>query len=166
MLLSRITIRDRWLVSDVSRMISITSTFLLLLMLAWWLSLLLFSTTVWDILVWPSFKRWFPICLVCCLFIVSLVNNQVVSLFTLVHSNVWGPSCVVFVLGFQYFVTFIDNYSWCTWLYLMKNCSKLFSIFESFCAEVKTQFHIFVQVLHSDNGPEYFSTPFTTFMSS
>ena len=91
------------------------------------------------------------------------VNNRAVSPFTLVHSN---PSRVVSVLGFQYFVTFIDDYSRCTWLYLMKNHSKLFTIFESFCAEIKMQFHTSVQVLRSDNAPEYFSIPFTTFMSS
>ena len=88
------------------------------------------------------------------------------SPFVLVHSDVWGPSRVVSILGFQYFVTFIDNYSRYTWLYLMKNRSELFTIFESFCAEIKTQFHTSIQVLRSDNAPKYFSIPFTTFMSS
>ena len=39
-------------------------------------------------------------------------------------------------------------------------------MFESFCGEIKTQFHTFVQVLLSDNAPEYFSIPSTTFISS
>ncbi|XP_052189227.1 uncharacterized protein LOC127799330 isoform X3 [Diospyros lotus] len=94
------------------------------------------------------------------------VNNRAVSPFALVHSDVWGPSRVVSVLGFQYFITFIDDYSRCTWLYLMKNRSELFSIFETFCAEIKTQFDTSVQVLRSDNAPEYFSLPFITFISS
>ena len=88
------------------------------------------------------------------------------SPFALVHTDVWGPSRVVSVLGFQYFVMFIDDYSRWTWIYLMKNRYELFSFFETFCAEVKTQFHTYVQVLHSDNAPEYFFAPFTTFMSS
>ena len=36
------------------------------------------------------------------------------SPFALVHSNIWGPNCIKSTLGFQYFVTFIDDYSRCT----------------------------------------------------
>ena len=34
--------------------------------------------------------------------------------FALVDSDIWGPSHVKSTLGFQYFVTFIDDYSRCT----------------------------------------------------
>ena len=94
------------------------------------------------------------------------VNNRAASPFAVVHSDIWGPSRVVSVLGHQYFVTFIDDYSRCTWLYLMKSRSELFSIFESFFAEIKTQFNASIQILRSDNAPEYFSTQFTGFLSS
>ena len=39
------------------------------------------------------------------------------SPFELVHIDVWGPSRFVFTLGFCYFVTFIDDYYRCTWLF-------------------------------------------------
>ena len=42
------------------------------------------------------------------------------SHFELVHTDVWGPSRSTSTLGFRYFVTFIDDYSRCTWLFLMK----------------------------------------------
>ena len=64
------------------------------------------------------------------------VNNRVTSMFDIVHSDIWGPSRVSTTLGFQYFVTFIDDYSRCTWLFLMKNRSELFSIFQKFCAKI------------------------------
>jgi len=57
------------------------------------------------------------------------VLQRVSSPFALVHSDIWGPSRVKSNLGFQYFVTFIDDFSICTWLFLMKNHSELFSIF-------------------------------------
>ena len=94
------------------------------------------------------------------------VNNRAVSPFAVIHSDIWDPSRVMSVLGFQYFVTFIDDYSRCTWLYLMKSRSELFSIFKSFCAEINTQFNASIQTLRSDNAPEYFSTQFTEFLSS
>nr|KYP37334.1 Retrovirus-related Pol polyprotein from transposon TNT 1-94 [Cajanus cajan] len=45
------------------------------------------------------------------------VLNRALSPFALVHSNIWEPSRVKSTLGFQYFVTFINDYSRCTWLF-------------------------------------------------
>ena len=66
--------------------------------------------------------------------------------------------------GFKYFVTFVDNFSRVTWLYLMKSRSELSSYFSDFCSEIQTQFHVHVQTLRSDNAKEYFSEPFNSFM--
>nr|CAN60149.1 hypothetical protein VITISV_016363 [Vitis vinifera] len=93
------------------------------------------------------------------------LNNQAKSSFKLVHTDVWGPYRTASTLGFQYFVTFIDDYSRCTWLFLMKNRAELFFIFQKFYAEIQTQFNISIRVLRSDNAREYFSAPFTSFMS-
>ena len=57
------------------------------------------------------------------------LNNRATSPFDLVHTDVWGPCRTASTLGFQYFVTFIDDYSRCTWLFLMKTRAELFSIF-------------------------------------
>ena len=92
------------------------------------------------------------------------VNKQASAPFELVHSDVWGPYPVMSPTGFKYFVTFVDDFSLVTWLYLMKSCSELFSHFSAFCAEIQTQFHVFVQTSRSDNTMEYFSEPFQSFM--
>ena len=68
--------------------------------------------------------------------------------------------------SFQYFVTFIDDYSHCTWLYLMKIRSKVLFTFKTVCVEVRNLFKINVQILESDNALENFSIAFTQFMSS
>ena len=39
------------------------------------------------------------------------LNNRAKSPFELVHTDVWGPCWTASTLGFQYFVTFIDDYS-------------------------------------------------------
>ena len=93
------------------------------------------------------------------------LNNRAKSPFELVHTDVWGPCRTTSILGFQYFVTFIDDYSRCTWLFLMKNRAELFSIFQKFYTEIQTQFNISIRVLRSDNAREYFSAQFTSFMS-
>ncbi|WVY93382.1 hypothetical protein V8G54_032470 [Vigna mungo] len=94
------------------------------------------------------------------------VSQRATSPFSLVHYDIWGPSRVKSTLGFQYFVTFIDDYSRCTWLFLMKNRSELFSIFQSFFNEIKTQFGVSIRTLRSDNGREYLSQQFQHFMAS
>ena len=66
--------------------------------------------------------------------------------------------------GFRYFVTFVDNYSRTTLLYLTKNRFELFSHFHAFYVEIHTQFHVYVQNLRSDNAKEYVSEQFQSFM--
>ncbi|GJW93299.1 retrovirus-related pol polyprotein from transposon RE2 [Tanacetum coccineum] len=51
-------------------------------------------------------------------------NKRVASPFELVHSDIWGPCPITSKSGFKYFVTFVDDYSRVTWLYLMKNRSE------------------------------------------
>jgi len=63
----------------------------------------------------------------------SRVDRRASAPFVLVHTDVWGPSRTVSRNGHRYFVTFIDDYSRMTWLYLMKDRSELFSIFTEFC---------------------------------
>ena len=93
------------------------------------------------------------------------LNNRAKSPFELVHTDVWGPCRTESTLGFQYFLTVINDYSRCTWLFLMKNRVELYSIFQKFYAEILTQFNISICVLRSDNAREYFSEPFISFMS-
>ena len=94
------------------------------------------------------------------------LDQRTKSPFELVHTDVWGPSRVESTLGFQYFVTFIDDYSRCTWLFLMKTRVNLFYIFHTFPAEVRTQFNTSIRILQSDNAKEYFFASFSSFMSS
>ncbi|RDY10058.1 hypothetical protein CR513_05486, partial [Mucuna pruriens] len=54
--------------------------------------------------------------------------------------------------GFNHFVTFIDEYSQCTWVYLMKERSELLSILMSFSKEVENQFGKTIKILRSDNA--------------
>ena len=54
-----------------------------------------------------------------------------------------------------WFVTFVDDCTRMTWLYLMKNKSDVGDIFKAFYHMVYTQYSLLVKVLRSDNGGEY-----------
>ena len=49
--------------------------------------------------------------------------------FSLIHSDVWGPAPYFDRSGIKWFVTFIDDYTRMTWLYLMKHKNEVFHIF-------------------------------------
>ena len=68
-------------------------------------------------------------------------------------------------LGFWYFVTFIDDFSRCIWIFLMKSRIELFSVFQNFFVEICNEFHTSIRILRSDNALEYLSAPFFAFLS-
>ncbi|GMJ08730.1 hypothetical protein HRI_004542200 [Hibiscus trionum] len=59
--------------------------------------------------------------------------------FELVEADVWGPAPIK-LLGWQYYVTFVDMYSRNCWLFLLRNKSEVSSAFKVFVALVKNQF--------------------------
>ena len=46
---------------------------------------------------------------------------------------------------------------------LIKTRAELFSIFQKFHVEIRTQFNISIRILRSDNAKEYFSMSFSSF---
>ena len=66
--------------------------------------------------------------------VLSLNNSTSTSssFFGLVYFDIWSPSSTSTMGGSKYFMIFIDDYSRYTWLYLMKNRSELFSIYQTF----------------------------------
>jgi len=95
----------------------------------------------------------------------SRVNNRVGQLFDLVHSDVWGPCPIVSKLGFKYFVSFVDDYSRVTWIYLLKSRSDVFPTFKIFLSEIQNQFKTNIKILRSDNAKEYLDTKFSNFLA-
>ncbi|BBG97367.1 ABC-2 type transporter family protein [Prunus dulcis] len=92
-----------------------------------------------------------------------LSTNKCTTPFTLIHSDVWGPSPITAPSGVRWFVTFIDDCTRMTWLYLLKNKNEVFSCFQSFHKQMKTQFNAQIQILRSDNGGEFVNHDFQTY---
>jgi transposase InsO family protein len=83
--------------------------------------------------------------------------------FVLVHTDVWGPSRVVSLSGHRWFVSFIDDFSRTTWVYLLKDKSEVSSVFPIFHRMIQTQFNASIKIVRSDNGGEYLSSSLGTF---
>jgi transposase InsO family protein len=72
----------------------------------------------------------------------------------LIFSDVWGPACDSFG-RYQYYVSFIDDHSKFTWIYLLKHKSDVFQRFREFQSLVERQFDRKILAVQSDWGGEY-----------
>ena len=82
---------------------------------------------------------------------------------SVIHSDVWGPSRIANLGGTKWFVTFIDECTRVTWVYLMKEKSDVYQVFVKFYNWIFTQFGTKIQVLRTDQGGEYIGDNLATF---
>ncbi|RVW83276.1 Retrovirus-related Pol polyprotein from transposon TNT 1-94 [Vitis vinifera] len=83
-----------------------------------------------------------------------------------IHSDVWGPSRIKNISGTRWFVTFVDDHTRVTWVFLMKEKSEVRHIFQTFNLMVQNQFNSKIQVLKSDNAKEYFTSSLSTYLQN
>ena len=74
--------------------------------------------------------------------------------FELIFSDLWGLALSTSSCGYLYYVTFVDDYSRCTWLFLMKQRFELLDIFKKIYVEICNQFGVSMKTLRSDNAPK------------
>ena len=87
-------------------------------------------------------------------------------LFHLIHSDVWGPSKIKNISGSRWFVTFIDDHTRVTWVFLMKEKSEVGQIFQTFHKMIQNQFQTKIQVLKTDNGKEFFHSNLGSYLQN
>jgi transposase InsO family protein len=73
---------------------------------------------------------------------------------------------VTSLLGEQWYATFIDGFSRCTWLYLLKHKSKVLFAFKNFYTLESNKYNASVKIFRTDNGTEYVNRDFSDFLSS
>lgn len=76
--------------------------------------------------------------------------------FELIHCDLWGRFSVPSLSGAHYFLTIVDDFSRCTWVYLMRHKSETKFHLQSFFAMVSTQYQSQVKQIRSDQGQEFF----------
>lgn len=77
--------------------------------------------------------------------------------FQLIHCDIWGPHKHPTHSGARYFLTIVDDFTRCTWLFLMSHKSDAPTFLKSFYIFVQNQFNSQIKFFHSDNGSEFIS---------
>jgi transposase InsO family protein len=88
------------------------------------------------------------------------INSQILEL---IHSDICELNGILTRGGRRYFITFIDDFSRYTYVYLMKNKDEAFSMFKRYKYEVENKKEKKIKILRTDRGGEYFPHEFSTF---
>ena len=83
-------------------------------------------------------------------------TNRNSQLLELIHSDVCELNDILTRGGKRYFITFIDDFSRYTYVYLMRNKDEAFDMFKKYKTEVENQKDKRIKVLRSDRGGKYF----------
>ncbi|GLU00272.1 hypothetical protein SLE2022_176510 [Rubroshorea leprosula] len=84
----------------------------------------------------------------------------------LVHSDLCGPINPTSNGGKQYFITFVDDYSRKTWVYLLQTKSEALAAFKNFKVLAENEVGRSIKVLRTDRGGEFNSKEFADFCES
>jgi hypothetical protein len=74
-------------------------------------------------------------------------SERASDLLGLVHTDVCGPMIYVARGGFQYFITFIDDFGRYGYIYLMRHKSESFEKFKEFQNEIPNQLGTIIKFL-------------------
>ena len=92
-------------------------------------------------------------------------GNRATKQLELVHIDVCGLMNVQAKGGYEYFITFIDDYSIYGYLYLMCHKSKAFEKFREYKAEAKKPLGAHIKQLRSNRGGDYLSREFKSYLT-
>ena len=95
--------------------------------------------------------------------LVALVDKPATERLDLVHSDLCGPLSRS-INGFKYILTFIDDSSRMSWVYLLRKKSETFSHFKVWHAAVERQSGRKLKALRTDKGGEYLSAAMLDFL--
>ncbi|KAJ9556807.1 hypothetical protein OSB04_011421 [Centaurea solstitialis] len=87
-------------------------------------------------------------------------NERATDLLEIIHTDVCGPFSHVARGGYQYFITFTDDFSRYGYVYLMRHKSETFEKFKEYQNELQNLLDKRIKFLRSDRGGEYLSDEF------
>lgn len=101
---------------------------------------------------YKSLDHFFQQCIICSLSKQTrssfpLSNNQTSNAFDLVHLDVRGPYRTPTYDDFRYFLMIVDDFSHCTWVFLMQNKTEVFGHIRTYLQLIQTQFSRGVKVI-------------------
>ena len=73
------------------------------------------------------------------------------------HCDIWGSHKTPTHFGKRFFLTIVDDYTRCTWLFLKNHKSETQHLLESFITFAQNQFQTSIKIIRVDNRLEFIS---------
>lgn len=83
----------------------------------------------------------------------------------LLHIDLWGPYSEISLTGAHFFLTIVDDFSGCTWTYMLTNKADAFIAIKTFCSMVENQFQLKVMKVRTNNGTEFINSAFNNYFA-
>lgn len=84
----------------------------------------------------------------------------------LIHSDVWGPAPKISVNGYNYYASFIDDFTKYTWLFPITQKFDVPSVFMHFKPLVENIFSSTIKIFRSDGGAEFVNHTFRSYLDT
>lgn len=89
-----------------------------------------------------------------------------VSSFDLLHLDLWGPYKTIVIFGDSFVLTIVDDFSRCTWTYLLSSKVQVFPTIVNFIAYIYNQFPKYPKTIRTDNDTEFVNASCSSFLAS
>ena len=83
--------------------------------------------------------------------------SRATELLECIHSDIRGPYSIPTINGHKYFISFIDDFSRYSYVYLIHEKSKALDVCKIYEAEVENQLNWRIKSVRSDRGGEYYA---------
>lgn len=85
----------------------------------------------------------------------SISHHKSKNNFDLIHCDIWGSCSETSYDGSRYFLSIVDDFSRCTWVYMLKNKSDATTALQGFCGLINTQFQSQIKIIRTNNAEEF-----------
>lgn len=93
----------------------------------------------------------------------STSSSSTTAPFQLIHCGLWTSPIPSFS-GFNYYLVILDDYSYYSWTFPLRNKSDTASTLQRFFSFIRTQFHLIIQCVQCDNDGEFLNTELCAFL--
>ena len=82
-------------------------------------------------------------------------TNRAISVFEILHLDLWGPFGTPSIHGHRFFLTIVDDYSRYCWTIMLKSKLEVNVQVQNFVTFAENQFAAKIKIIRTDNGTEF-----------
>ena len=94
----------------------------------------------------------------------SREGMRATSKLEIVYSDIAGPEAVEMGAGEKYMLNLVDNFTSCSWTYMLKKKSDAIDVFKDWKALIESEYSLKLSIICMDSGGEHTSNQFEAYL--